>query len=154
MRVVRAMPAWKPGKMRGKAVACKYTLPINFKLTGDHTASGGKPSSSDTPSDEVYMVVEEMPVFPGGQDALLKFVMENLRYPAEAKTKDIQGIVTASFVVGKDGKVSDVKVVRGINPELDAEAVRIINAMPKWKPGRDKNRDVACNTIPIKFRLQ
>ncbi|MDR1602338.1 MAG: M56 family metallopeptidase [Tannerella sp.] len=156
LRVVSVMPVWKPGKVKGKTVACKYTLPINFRLTGDRVASGEAPTStaSASLSDEVFTVVEEMPEFPGGQQAMLDFVSENLRYPAEIHEKGIGGRVILAFVVRKDGKLSDVKVIRGINPELDAEAVRIINAMPVWKPGKMKGKTVNAKfTIPISFRL-
>ncbi|NLD24467.1 MAG: M56 family metallopeptidase, partial [Bacteroidales bacterium] len=85
-------------------------------------------------TDEVFVVVEEMPEYPGGVDAMMRFLGETIRYPFEAMTNGIQGRVICNFVIEKDGSVSDVQIVRGIDPHLDDEAIRVIEAMPKWKP--------------------
>ncbi|MDR2119556.1 MAG: M56 family metallopeptidase [Tannerella sp.] len=106
------------------------------------------------PGDSVYQVVDELPAFPGGNQALLSFIRENLRYPQEAWQNGIQGRVILSFIVRKDGKLSDVTVVREVSPELDAEAVRVLKSMPDWTPGKLKGEVVSCKyTIPINFHL-
>jgi TonB family protein len=106
-------------------------------------------------NEEVFFVVEEMPEFPGGDVALRKFIANNVKYPESAQKNGIQGKVYVSFVVGKDGYVKNAKIVRGVDPALDAEALRVVNLQPKWKPGTQ--RGVAVNiqyTVPINFALQ
>jgi TonB family protein len=106
------------------------------------------------PDTTVYMVVEAAPEFPGGQNALLSFVSDNLVYPEKAKNDGVQGRVVASFIVWSDGKIRDVKVERGISPELDAEAIRIVKAMPAWKPGRQNGKDVPVKyALPVNFKF-
>ena len=105
--------------------------------------------------EEVFIVVESMPEFPGGQQAMMKFLGENIQYPANAVEKGIQGRVICKFVVEKDGNVSDIQVVRTSgDASLDSEAVRVISTMPKWKPGVQRGKPVrVIYTIPINFRL-
>lgn len=96
-----------------------------------------------------------MPQFPGGQTALLGFLEKNLKYPETAQEKGIQGRVTCSFIISKDGSISDAEVIRGVDPVLDAEALRIIYTMPKWTPGKQRGHDVAVKyTVPITFDLK
>ena len=100
------------------------------------------------------MVVEDAPEFPGGIQALLDYLKENIKYPAICKDNNIQGRVIVSFVVEKDGSISDPKVVKGVNPSLDKEAVRVISTMPKWKPGKQKGITVRVRySVPVNFRL-
>ena len=95
-----------------------------------------------------------MPEFPGGVEALMDYVGRNVKYPEEAKDKEIQGRVFVSFVIEKDGSVNEVKVLRGIGGGCDEEAVRVIKAMPKWTPGKQKGKPVRVNyQIPINFKL-
>ena len=104
--------------------------------------------------DTVYQIVDEMPMFPGGEAAMMKFVANNVKYPQEAKDKDIAGRVFISFVVEKDGSVSNVEVKRGIGGGCDEEAVRVISAMPKWKPGIKDGKPVRVSyMMPIVFKL-
>lgn len=101
-----------------------------------------------------FDVVEQMPEFPGGQEALMKFLSESVKYPKEASKDGVQGRVVVQFVVEKDGSISEVEVVKKVNEHLDAEAVRVVNAMPKWKPGKQKGENVrVMYTLPISFRL-
>ena len=101
-----------------------------------------------------FDVVEQMPEFPGGQEALMKFLSESVKYPKEAFKDGVQGRVVVQFVVEKDGSISEVEVVKKVNEHLDAEAVRVVNAMPKWKPGKQKGENVRVKyTLPISFRL-
>jgi protein TonB len=115
-------------------------------------------SSSDKSSqiqEKVYEKVEQMPEFPDGESGLHNYISKSVKYPPEAVKKGIKGKVFVSFVVAKDGLVTDAKIARGADPMLDAEALRIVNAMPKWIPGKDKGKIVAVQyTIPINFVLQ
>ena len=104
--------------------------------------------------DTVYQIVEEMPQYPGGEEAMMKYVADNIKYPQGAKDKNISGRVFVSFVIEKDGSVSNVKVVRGIGGGCDEEAARVIQGMPKWEPGKQKGKPVRVNyMMPIFFKL-
>lgn len=104
----------------------------------------------------IFMVVETMPEFPGGQQALFKYLNENVKYPVIAQENGIQGRVICQFVVNKDGAIVDVEVVRsGGDPSLDKEAVRVIKSMPKWNPGKQRGKAVRVKyTVPVNFRLR
>ena len=104
----------------------------------------------------VFVVVESMPEFPGGQQALFKYLSENVKYPVIAQENGIQGRVICQFVVNKDGSIVDVEVVRsGGDPSLDKEAIRVIKSMPKWKPGKQRGKAVRVKyTVPVNFKLQ
>jgi TonB family protein len=104
--------------------------------------------------DDVFVIVEDMPVFPGGEEALRKWIGENVKYPVPAAENGIHGKVYVQFVVEADGSVSRAKVVRGVDPSLDAEALRVVNASPKWKPGYQGGKAVPVSyTVPINFAL-
>lgn len=103
---------------------------------------------------EVYDVVEQMPSFPGGISGLRTYLNQNIRYPAEAQENCVQGRVVVSFVVGKDGHISDVTVLRSVDPSLDKEAVRVIRNMPRWSPGKQGGEPVRVRyNVPVSFRL-
>tara|TARA_B100001758_G_scaffold62460_1_gene52000 strand:- start:28442 stop:29095 length:654 start_codon:yes stop_codon:yes gene_type:complete len=104
--------------------------------------------------DEFFMVVENMPEFPGGDLGLMKYIQKNVKYPAIAKEYNITGKVYVSFIVDKTGSVTNVKVVRGVDKNLDAEAVRVVKSLPKYKPGKQRGKAVRVMfTIPINFTL-
>lgn len=104
---------------------------------------------------EIFMVVEQMPEYPGGIKECLKFLGSHIRYPEKAMKDGIEGRVIAQFVVEADGTVSNPKIVRSVSPELDEETIRIINSMPKWKPGMQRGKAVKVNyTIPVTFKLK
>ena len=106
-------------------------------------------------TEEIFVVVEQQPEFPGGMTALMKFLGDNIKYPVIAQENGIQGRVITNFVVERDGSISDVQVVRGQDPSLDKEAVRVIKTMPKWKPGQQRGKPVRVRfTLPVVFRLQ
>ena len=108
----------------------------------------------DDKDDRVWNVVEQMPKFPGGDAGLMSFMKDNIKYPAEAEKAGKQGRVVVTFVVGKDGAVNNAKVVRSVDEKLDAEALRVVNAMPKWQPGKQRGQEVnVMYTIPVTFRL-
>ena len=104
---------------------------------------------------EIFQVVEQMPEFPGGMQKAMEFLGKNIKYPATAQQAKIEGRVIVQFVVGKDGSISDVKIARGVSPDLDAEAMRVVSLMPKWNPGKQRGQAVSVKyTMPIMFRLQ
>jgi len=104
--------------------------------------------------EEFFMVVENMPEFPGGDLGLMKYIQKNVRYPAIAKEYNITGKVFISFIVDKKGSVTNVKVVRGVDKNLDEEAVRVVKSLPKYKPGKQRGKPVRVMfTIPINFTL-
>ena len=103
----------------------------------------------------VYDVVEQMPEFPGGMPAMIEFLQTNLNYPKDAKKQKVGGRVLVMFVVETDGSMSNVRVAKKVFPSLDAEALRVVKAMPKWNPGKEKGKPVRVNfTIPIVFSLK
>ncbi len=208
LRVISAMPKWKPGKQGGKVVATRFTMPIDFRLPSDepeerpvisaitlkvdgavpekptlkirgkevskilvdgkevpigefvenHPTAIGSFAESDIhvtdATDQVFEIVEEAPEFPGGMRALMEYLAKNIRYPAKAHEANVQGRVITQFTVGRDGAIRDAKVMRSVSPELDAEALRVISAMPNWKPGKQRGKAVACHfTVPVMFRL-
>jgi protein TonB len=106
-------------------------------------------------TEEIFVVVEEQPEYPGGNAAMMQFLSDNIRYPVIAQENGIQGRVICNFVVERDGSITDVQVVRGVDPSLDREAVRVIQQMPRWKPGKQRGQAVRVRfTLPVVFRLQ
>ena len=104
---------------------------------------------------EIFDVVEKMPEFPGGNAALMSYLAKNIKYPTIAQENGTQGRVIVQFVVNKDGSIVDAKVARSVDPYLDKEALRVINSMPKWNPGMQRNKPVRVKyTVPVVFRLQ
>lgn len=105
-------------------------------------------------NDMVFDVVEVMPQFPGGQIAMLKYIMENIKYPEQAMKEGIQGRVAVRFIVEKDGSISDVKPVLSVHPLLNKEAVRVVKSMPKWTPGKQNGKPVRVRfNVPVMFKL-
>lgn len=168
IRVLSGMPKWKPGKQRGKAVDVKFTVPVTFRLQkkesnpplklevdepAGNTASASAKGQQES-DDRVFMVVEEMPEYPGGMSECLKFLSENVKYPENKMKEGVQGRVIVQVVIKADGSVSNPQVLRSVDPELDAEAVRVMMSMPKWKPGRQRGQAVDVKfTLPVTFRL-
>ncbi|MBQ9641327.1 MAG: energy transducer TonB [Bacteroidaceae bacterium] len=116
----------------------------------------GPPAATQEEGDEgeVFEIVEQNPSFPGGMDALTKWLSKNLKYPASAQENNIQGRVLVQFVVNKDGSIVDPKVIRSVDPALDKEALRVVSAMPKWQPGKQRGKTVRVRfTLPVTFRL-
>ncbi|MBR6715088.1 MAG: energy transducer TonB [Prevotella sp.] len=106
-------------------------------------------------ANKVFDVVEQMPSFPGGNEALMKFLSENVKYPVVAQENGVQGRVVVSFVVERDGSITDVKVVRSVDPSLDKEATRVVKSMPNWIPGKQNGAAVRVKyNVPVSFRLQ
>ena len=134
-----------------------------FDVKGNDEAEGEVLKAKEVIADEkpkeeetkVFDVVEQMPEFPGGQGALLKWISDHIKYPAVAEENGIQGRVVCTFVVERDGSVTDVQVARSIDPSLDKEAVRVLKQMPRWNPGKQNGSSVRVKyTVPVTFRLQ
>src|SRR5690554_13560 len=137
-------------------------LPVFFILIAVNSSYAGEknqnmqepPPVKKEVTEDIFVVVEEQPEFPGGLDAMMKFLADSIVYPAEAKEKGIQGRVICNFVVMNDGSISDVEIVRGVDPVIDAEAVRVLESMPNWKPGKQRGQAVNVRfTLPVVFRL-
>lgn len=127
----------------GQAMEIKYVAPTVEE-------------EEDPEEQTIFEVVEQMPEFPnGGMAGLMQFLSKNIKYPTIAQENGIQGRVTVQFVVNKDGSIVDAKVLRGVDPYLDKEALRVVNSMPKWKPGMQRGKPVRVKyTVPVMFRLQ
>ena len=121
-------------------------------LKAQQVAVDEAPKEEET---KVFDVVEQMPSFPGGDAALMKFLSEHIKYPVVAEENGIQGRVIATFVVERDGSITDVKVIESVDPSLDKEAIRVLKSMPKWIPGKQNGSAVRVKyTVPVTFRLQ
>ncbi len=154
LRVLKAMPKWKPGTQRGEAVNVRYTIPVSFSLQAKSSKALPKSAEAIDKHRDDFTVVDQMPEYPGGMKELMNFLGKNIQYPAEAHKKGIQGRVIVQFLVKKDGSTSDFNVIRSIHPLLDAEALRVLKAMPKWKPGVHEGQAVNVRyTIPVSFSL-
>ena len=144
LRLVKAMPRWTwIGDLEKKKLkSVEIEQPIEFRLDGKNTS-------------EVYDMVAEAPQFPGGSKAMREYLKTNMRYPQIAKENGIQGRVILQFVVDETGKVRDPKILRSVDPALDAEAIRLVEAMPLWTPGKQDGKAVAVRfTVPVVFSLQ
>lgn len=129
----------------------KLILLSLMAVLGLMTANAQKTVVSQS-NQNVFDQVEEMPEFPGGMPALIEFLQTNIKYPKDAIKQDVGGRVMVMFVVETDGSISNVRVARKVFPSLDKEAVRVVKAMPKWKPGKEKGRPVRVNfTLPVVF---
>ncbi|NQU85795.1 MAG: energy transducer TonB, partial [Mariniphaga sp.] len=114
-----------------------------------------KTSNSEIQDEPVFSIVEQMPEFPGGEDAMRQFIGQTIQYPKVAVQGNINGRVYVSFVIASNGKVRNAKIARGVHPSLDEEALRVINSLPAWKPGKQRGTPVNVSyTVPIKFMLQ
>ena len=171
VRVVSAMPKWRPGTQRGEAVRVRFTVPVMFRLTEDKipvkyapienkinelVVVGYAPEGTTVPEEgTIFEVVEQMPEYPGGMPAMMEFISKNIKYPAAAQQAKIQGRVTIQFIVNTEGNIINPRVLRSADPLLDAEAIRLTTIMPKWKPGMQRGQAVNVKyTVPIMFRLQ
>lgn len=169
VRVIKSLPKWKPGTQKGKPVNVSFTVPISFslnnksievykgnigstyKITKNHKQKDLKAKNGDC-----YVVVNNMPEFPGGTVALQKYIANNIKYPKVHQESNISGKVFINFVVNEKGKVINVRVVRGVDPALDKEAVRVISNLPNWKPGstKDGKKVKVSFTVPVSFSLK
>lgn len=163
IRVVKSMPDFIPGKENGKDVAVWYNLPISFKST-ENASTTNEPKAVGTESpkskatetaDEsgVFRSVQKMPQFPGGEAALLQFVMKNIRFPESEVNNPKNGRVVISFVVEANGKIGETKIMRSLGEAYDAEAIRVIKSLPDFIPGQSNGENVAVwYNLPINFK--
>lgn len=134
----------------------------SFDVKGNDEAAGEVLKAKEVIAEEkpkeeekVFDVVEQMPSFPGGQAALLEYLSKNIRYPAVAEENGVQGRVIVTFVVERDGSITDVKVIKQVDPSLDKEAARVVKSMPHWIPGKQNGAAVRVKyTVPVTFKLQ
>lgn len=158
-KVIEGMPAWTPGKQRGKNVDVQFTLPVVFSLSEkqqNYETEQVVLTSTKDKKYEPFFVVEQMPKF-NNQDveAAREYMAKNVKYPETAAKQGIQGKVFISFVVEEDGSVSAVKIEQGVNPVLDMEAIRAAESMPKWTPGYQRGKAVRVKiTLPVNFTLE
>ncbi len=135
-----------------------------FDVKGNDEAAGevlkakeviAQPEPPKEEETKVFDVVEQMPSFPGGPSALMQYLSSNIKYPVVAEENGVQGRVVCTFVVERDGSITDVRVIRSVDPSLDKEAVRVVKGMPKWIPGKQNGSAVRVKyTVPVTFRLQ
>ena len=134
-----------------KAISDEGQAKTSRQESAQSTSKSESPKADDK---NVYDVVESMPIFPGGQGGLVSWLSQNIKYPAVAVENGIQGRVTVSFVVEKNGSISNVNVVKSVDPSLDNEAVRVVRSMPRWTPGKQNGQPVRVKyTIPVNFKL-
>lgn len=146
VRVIESMPRWEPGTQDGEPVNMQFTMPLVFRLEN--------PKKEDE-SFEAVNVYMDAPKFPEGEEAFMKFIADNIRYPFIAVENGIQGVVSATFNVNSNGKISFVRFDKGVDPSLDAEVRRVIEAMPDWIPGKVNGEATSVTTgIHVFFRLQ
>ena len=128
---------------------------VKNEKNGPESAQQPQTGVKNNTEEPIFIVVEEMPEYPGGMSEFMKFIAQNIKYPADALQGKVEGRVIARFVVCKDGSISDIEIMRSVSPSLDAEAVRVLKLMPKWKPGRQRGRAVPVKfTVPVTFRLE
>ena len=168
VRVIASLPKWTPGRDKTNSVNVAYTVPVNFKLDDFEIVD---PIAKKEPvirkiknaseyhlktelQKDEYVMVEKMPQFPGGATGLRKYVAKNIKYPVLAAEQGYEGKVFVRFIVSKDGGISKAHIIQGANAELNREALRVINSMPKWIPGEQHGSKVTVSyTIPIRFAL-
>ena len=135
-----------------------FTVEGNDEVGGEVLKAKEEIAAPEPPKEEeskVFDVVEQMPSFPGGQAALMQWLSSNISYPVIAAENGVQGRVIVQFIVEKDGSITDVQVVKSVDPSLDKEAARVVKAMPKWIPGKQNGAEVRVKfTVPVTFKLQ
>ena len=152
-RVIALMPTWKPGKQNGHSVNVQYTLPIRFALNGDEPKDN-ELTTKNSPDGPIFTQVDQVPAFPGGLEKMYRFLGTKIKYPKVAADAKLNGSVIAQFLVTKEGKITDLKILKSLSPETDAEAKRVISMMPAWEPGKQNGQPVNVQyTLPIRFAL-
>lgn len=138
----------------------KYVLivPVFFLFVmanSMYAAQNEPPPQKKGEAEELFIVAENQPEYPGGSDAMMKYLVDNVRYPVIAQENGIQGRVVCDFTVMKDGRIGNVGIIQGVDPSLETEVKRIINSMPQWEPGKQRGEAVNVRVIfPVVFRLQ
>ncbi|UYZ61995.1 energy transducer TonB [Hymenobacter weizhouensis] len=164
LRLVKAMPRWRPARSNNQPVAARTSLVFGFepagatvtvRQPGGDLVGLGQPVVEEVVENKAYMYVEQMPVFPGGQERLIQYIQASLRYPAEAVANKVEDKVFVKFIVGPDGKVVKPEIVKGIGAGCDEEVLRVVRDLPVWEPGKQNGRQVSVYyTVPVNFSLQ
>lgn len=165
LRILQAMPPWRPARHNGEIVRAETYVPMYFRLNKNAAATGTRTAAPGTnvfaktdleviENNEIYTIVDQMPRYTYGEEGLSKFIAHNMRYPVQAKQDGIEGRILCSFIVGSDGSISNIEVVDGIDPALDKEAIRVLGIMPKWVPGENGGEKVNVKCLlPIDFTI-
>ena len=150
--------AYHPASVNAVQPSQPEAVPVAVPATAEKSVEEQAPEAQPEPQDsrtEVYESVDQMPEFPGGEMEMMKYLSQNIKYPENAAKNDIQGRVVLRFVVEKTGEIGEIKVLRSVDEELDAEAVRVVRSMPNFTPGRKNGKAVAVwYALPISFKLQ
>jgi protein TonB len=165
LRILKNMPPWRPARHNGEIVRSETYVPMYFKLNKNvqystRTSSSAtarayaKTDQSILENSEIYTIVDKMSVYEYGEKELANFISYNMRYPKEALQQGIEGRILCSFIVGKDGSISNIEVVSGSNEALNNEAIRVLGLMPKWTPGENNGEKVNVKCLlPIDFTI-
>jgi TonB family protein len=157
IRVMKLSPSWEPGYQNNKPVRVAYTVPINFTLNNSKPMAPPfktATTSSSNDDDKTFIAVEKEPEFPGGVTAFGEFLGKNIKYPVEMRQKNIQGRVIITFIVEKDGSLSNIQAVKSPGYGSSEEAIRVMSLSPKWEPGYQNGKAVrVAYTVPINFSL-
>lgn len=164
LRILQAMPPWRPASNKNEIVRSKSYVPMYFRLNknANTTASRSTATPAQTyakinaeiANSQVYSIVDKMPQYPYGEKELAGFISHQIRYPKEARQQGIEGRILCSFIVGADGSISNIEVVQGLNSQLDTEAIRVLGLMSKWTPGENNGEKVNVKCLlPIDFKI-
>ena len=161
LRILQAMPPWRPAKYKEEIVRSKSYVPMYFRLnknanavarTTTNPANTVGKSNPEIINSEVFSIVDKMPQYPYGEKELAGFIAHQLRYPKEARQQGVEGRILCSFIVAADGSIFNIEVVQGLDPQLDKEAVRVLSLMSKWIPGENDGEKVNVKCLlPIDF---
>ncbi|WP_352423517.1 energy transducer TonB [Proteiniphilum sp.] len=161
LRILQAMPSWRPARHKGEIVRSETYVPMYFRLNQNAMASGNpvqptrnysKTKPEVIENNTIYTIVDKMPQYTYGESGLSDFISHNIRYPREARQEGIEGRILCSFIVASDGAISNIEVVEGSNKSLNEEAVRVLGLMPKWIPGENNGEKVHVKCLlPIDF---
>ena len=161
LRIIKSMPPWRPAKHKGEFVRAKSYVPMYFKLNknakSQNSAIKAAIAKTDTKlieNSDIYTIVDQMPNYPEGEKALSKYLSDKITYPRDALQEGIQGSILCSFIVGKDGRISNIEIVKGLSSSLDDEAIRVLSLMPRWNAGINNGEKVNVKCLlPIDFTI-
>ncbi len=163
LRILQAMPPWRPAKYKEQIVRSKSYVPMYFRLNKNAKAVARNTTNSantlgktnpEIANSEVFSIVDKMPQYPYGEKELAGFIAHQLRYPKEARQQGVEGRILCSFIVAADGSISNIEVVQGLHSQLDKEAIRVLSLMSKWIPGENNGEKVNVKCLlPIDFTI-
>ncbi len=168
LRILQQMPPWRPARHKGEIVRAESYVPMYFKLNKQAQRRPVRTRPSETATarayaktdleiieqNEILTIVDQMPRYVYGEEGLAEFISHNIRYPKEARQLGVEGRILCSFIVAKDGSISNIEVVEGLHPQLDNEAIRVLGLMPRWTPGVNGGEKVNVKCLlPIDFTI-